>query len=105
MKNRLLYVILLIMLLIPVLSLAENELTLFAINVRKADCLLLMSGDDVYMIDTGTKYSWGQVSAALRTYGITHLNGVIVTHTDQDHAGGAAILASTDIQIDAWYAP
>ena len=83
---------------------AEAETTLLALNVGKADCLLLESGDTRYLIDTGTAESWGTVSAALRTRGITHLDGVILTHTDKDHAGGAWALATSSVEVDGWYA-
>ena len=84
---------------------AEGELTLFAINVGKADCLLLTAGDAAYLIDTGTEESWGAVSAALKLLNVTQLDGVILTHTDKDHAGGAWALATSSIQVDGWYAP
>ena len=83
---------------------AEAETTLLALNVGKADCLLLEDGDTRYLIDTGTAESWGTVSAALRTRGITHLDGVILTHTDKDHAGGAWALATSSVKVDGWYA-
>lgn len=84
---------------------AGETLSLLTVNVGKADCLLLRHGDFVYMIDTGTAQSWGAVSAALRAHGIAHLNGVILTHTDKDHAGGMEALASSSVAVDAWYAP
>ena len=82
----------------------EESLQLLAINVGKADCLLLQCGESLYMIDTGTEESWGAVSSVLRQQGITHLTGVIVTHTDGDHAGGAWALASSSVEVGAWYA-
>ncbi|MGN0779737.1 MAG: MBL fold metallo-hydrolase [Aristaeellaceae bacterium] len=85
-------------------SSAEDALTLHAVNVGKADALLLRSGEDVYLIDTGTAESWGALSRALHSQGIDHLTGVIVTHTDSDHAGGAAALAQSSIQVGTWYA-
>ena len=83
----------------------ETPLSLIALNVGKADCLLLQSGEDTYMIDTGTEQSYSKVASALETLGITHLTGVIITHTDKDHTGGLMQLAKSDLQIDAWYAP
>ncbi len=80
------------------------EMTLLALNVGKADCLLLESGTTRYLIDTGSKDSWDIVAAALQKRGITQLSGVILTHTDKDHAGGAMSLAKSSIAIDAWYA-
>lgn len=83
--------------------LPEEGMSLLAINVGKADALLLRYEDCTYLIDTGTAESWGNVSAALHVGGIDHLTGVIVTHTDGDHAGGAWALATSSIQVDTWY--
>ena len=83
---------------------AEDALTLQAVNVGKADALILRSGDDTYLIDTGTEESWDRLSRALHSQGIDHLTGVIVTHTDSDHAGGAAALAQSSIEVGTWYA-
>ena len=80
-----------------------DRMEMLVINVRKADCILLSYGDELYMIDTGSAESWGQVSRVLRTYGINHLTGVILTHTDADHAGGLEALASSGIDIDTFY--
>ncbi len=82
----------------------EESMDLLAINVGKADCLLLQYGGLTYMIDTGTEESWGAVSAALKLNGVTRLDGVIVTHTDKDHAGGAWALATSSIPVGGWYA-
>ena len=87
---------------------AEEEaemLRLLAVNVGKADCLLLMCGRDVYMIDTGTAESYGAVSRALQVWGIERLTGVILTHIHKDHSGGAFALAQSPVAVDAWYAP
>lgn len=81
-----------------------QPLTLFAINVGKGDALLLNCGSHTYLIDTGKAEHWGELSRALKTLNITHLDGVIFTHTDKDHVGGAQALAMSSIQVDAWYA-
>ena len=52
-----------------------QELSLMAINVGKADCLLLRSGETTYLIDTGTKKTANQVLKILYACGIDHLNG------------------------------
>lgn len=83
---------------------ASGETILFAVNVGKADALLLQNGDALYLVDTGTTESWGQLSCALRVMDVDHLNGVIVTHTDKDHIGGVMALATSSIRVDAWYA-
>lgn len=101
----------LLMLLISLLTLgacvpahASETMTLFAVNVGKADALLLSCGESTYLIDTGSADSWGELSCALRMLGVTHLDGVIVTHTDKDHIGGVPMLAASSIAVDAWYA-
>ena len=83
---------------------AETALSLLAINVRKADALLLRSGDSVYLIDTGTEESYDKLYSVLKREGIDRLTGVIITHTDKDHAGGIAQLVDSDIEIENVYA-
>ena len=80
------------------------EMSLFAINVRKADALLLRSGETVYLIDTGTEDEWPALYKVLKGEGVTKLTGVILTHTDKDHVGGFALLVESDIEIENVYA-
>ncbi|MDD6049661.1 MAG: lamin tail domain-containing protein [Clostridiales bacterium] len=84
---------------------ADAPLTLFAVNVGKGDALLLNCGADTYLIDTGLRENWGDLSRALAVLQVTRLKGVILTHTDSDHVGGALPLATSSIQVDGWYAP
>ena len=81
-----------------------SSLTLLAINVRKADALLLRSGESAYLIDTGSEESFPALLAALKAEGITRLTGVIITHTDKDHVGGFSQLISSGIRIENVYA-
>ncbi len=78
-------------------------LSLLAINVRKADALLLRSGSDAYLIDTGTEESLDRLLRALRNEGVSSLTGIIITHTDSDHMGGLEGLLDSDIAIGAVY--
>ena len=84
---------------------ADTPLTLFAINVGKGDALLLNCGGDTYLIDAGLQEHWGDVSRALKMLQVEKLTGVILTHTDKDHAGGLLPLATSSIQVEGWYAP
>lgn len=79
-------------------------LSLYAINVRKADALLLRCGSSAYLIDTGTKDSVDQILKVLADEGITSLDGIILTHTHSDHAGGLKGLLESDLQIGKLYA-
>lgn len=80
------------------------ELSLYAINVGKADALLLRSGKTAYLIDTGTEDSFPALLKALKAEGVTYLDGVILTHTHKDHAGGLEYLLDSDIEIGQVYA-
>lgn len=84
-------------------SAGENDMSLLAINVRKADALLLRCGTSTYLIDTGTKKSADDMLAVLRGEGITRLNGVILTHTHADHVGGLKALLESGIEIENIY--
>jgi len=108
MKYYLAVLLSLMLCLSPVLSVqgdsADASLSLLAINVRKADALLLRSGESAYLIDTGTEESYDKLYAVLKQEGIDRLTGVIVTHTDKDHAGGIAQLVDSGIEIENVYA-
>ncbi len=81
-----------------------SALSLYAINVRKADCLLLRSGKSAYLIDTGTKNTVDQVLKVLAEEGVTSLDGIILTHTHSDHAGGLKGLLESGLEIGKLYA-
>ncbi len=83
---------------------AESGVRALFINVGKADAALFFLGDECYLIDTGTKDSFDQLKRVLDTYGVTHLSGVIVTHTDKDHSGGLNKLLKSGIEVDMLYA-
>lgn len=83
---------------------AGAPLSLLAINVRKADALLLRCGESAYLVDTGTEESFDQLYAVLNSEGITRLTGVILTHTHKDHVGGFEQLLSSGIEIENVYA-
>jgi len=80
------------------------EMSLLAINVGKADALLLRSGGTAYLIDTGTEDSFDQMFRVLKEEGVTSLTGVLLTHTDKDHTGGLEQLAESGMDIGTVYA-
>lgn len=81
----------------------ETELSLLAINVGKADALLLRSGGSAYLIDTGTKKSADKLISVLRNEGVDRLTGVILTHTHSDHTGGLKSLLESGIVVENIY--
>lgn len=90
---------------LPARAAGEEPLTLYAINVGKGDALLINAGSDTYLVDTGKVEHWGDVSRALKQLHVSHLTGVILTHTDKDHSGGLLPLATSTITVERWYAP
>lgn len=83
---------------------AERTAALF-INVGKADSAVFFVGGKTYLVDTGTKGSAEAMLRALETYEVTHLDGVMITHTDKDHVGGLKALLKSDITVAHLYAP
>ena len=81
----------------------ESEMSLLALNVRKADALLLRCGQSAYLIDTGIKKNSDTLLDALRKEGITKLTGVILTHTHADHTGGLKALLESEIEVENIY--
>lgn len=83
----------------------EPETAFYAVKVGKGDALIIRCGQKAYLIDAGKPIRWGRVHTALKALGITRLDAVFVTHTDNDHAGGLMPLALSEIEVGAWYAP
>ena len=106
MKKIILILVLVFSLLFSAVSAETNEgteLSLLAVNVGKADALLLRSGNSAYLIDTGTKQSADKLLSVLRSEGITRLTGVILTHTHADHVGGLKALLESEIEVENIY--
>ena len=67
------------------------------LDVGQGQCVLLQSGGRTYMVDCGGSYdddAADVAAATLLSQGITKLDGLILTHYDADHAGGAEGLLS-----------
>lgn len=89
----------------PVTLAEESRFSAMFINVGKADAILLMLDGENYLVDTGSKDSYEHMEKVLGIYGITHLDGVFITHTDKDHVGGLKKLLKSDIGVEKVYAP
>ena len=77
---------------------------LFALNVGKADAILITVGEQRFLVDTGTKAGYDELEEKLRKLEVTHLDCVFLTHTDKDNGGGMKKLSESDIEVDRWYA-
>ena len=108
MKKVIIIILSLALSLLPLFSGLSDEapaLSLLAINVRKADALLLRCGNSAYLVDTGSKDSSEALLSVLREEGVTRLDGVILTHTHADHVGGLKALVQSEISVGSVYAP
>lgn len=77
------------------------------LDVGQGQCILLQSDDRTYVVDCGGSYDTDAANAAAETLfsqGVRHIDGLILTHFDRDHAGGAAYLLKR-IPTDAVFAP
>ena len=75
-----------------------------ALDVGKADAILVTAPGCAVLIDTGSAETAPRVLQALQARGIRHLDALIVSHFDQDHIGGAAAVLAA-VQVDAVYQP
>lgn len=105
MKKRIWAMVLsLILLLCGCAAADEEEVWMYAVSAGKADAILLSAGDSVCLIDAGYARSRGKILTAMERMGVTRLDAVFVTHTDDDHVEGLTWLAQSDLEIGAWYA-
>lgn len=82
-----------------------DEVRLTVLDVGQGQCLLFQSEGRTYMVDCGGEDDGEAADTAAETLlsqGISKLDGLILTHFDRDHAGGAGNLLSridTDLLI------
>lgn len=78
-----------------------DECRLTVLDVGQGQCILLQGGGKTFLVDCGGDSDASSADAAAETLlsqGITRLDGMVITHGDRDHAGGAANLLT---RIDA----
>jgi len=84
---------------------AEGELWVTALDVGQGSAIVLETRDRAWLYDAGPRYSTDAdagervVLPYLRRRGIEGLDGMIISHLDQDHSGGAAaVLRGIDVR-------
>ena len=85
----------------------SDSLRVTVLDVGQGQCILLQSEGRTYMVDCGgdsETVAADKAAETLLSQGIDHLDGIILTHYDTDHAGGVAHLL-TRVQTDALYLP
>ena len=75
-----------------------GEFNVHMIDVGQADSFLLIQGDEVALVDCGTRSTGKDVVEYLNNLGITKIDYVIGTHPHDDHMGGMyEVLVNFDI--------
>ncbi|OYY93344.1 MAG: DNA internalization-related competence protein ComEC/Rec2 [Hydrogenophilales bacterium 28-61-23] len=76
----------------------EGEAWLTVLDVGQGEAILLRTARHALLVDTGPRYASGEdagarvVAPALWRQGINRLDGLVLTHDDLDHTGGAAAI-------------
>ncbi len=104
------FVSLLVILTLSMINIPNHNLEIIAFDVQNGDAFLLKTPQNKYIIiDTGKSGYRGSSSKAkmiilkyLRDKGIKHIDSLILTHFDSDHAGGAVDLLE-ELKIDKIY--
>ena len=77
------------------------------LDVGQGQCVLLQSGANTVLVDCGGSHDEDAADAAAETLlgmGISRIDGLIISHYDRDHCGGAEFLAER-IRIDRAFLP
>lgn len=78
-------------LVIPSLT-QEKTLEIYFADVGQGDAILISTPEGThYLVDTGKVYSTDELERVLKSQGI-YLDGLFLTHADNDHIGGAETL-------------
>lgn len=86
---------------------SSSDVRFTVLDVGQGQCLLMQSGGRVYVVDCGGdngERTADIAAEALLSQGYAHVDALILTHTDRDHAGGAEAFLSR-IRTDALILP
>ena len=87
---------------LSVTSSGSHDVRMVFLNVGKADAAYIIVDGHAWLIDTGTSASVPVLFAGLENLGISSLDGVMITHTDNDHVGGLSALLD-EVDVSAVY--
>ena len=69
---------------------AQDYLEIRALSVGKADALIILEGEHVFLIDAGEKDDGDVIVEELKRRGISQIDLFLISHFDKDHVGGAS---------------
>ncbi len=89
---------------------AENGAEIIMLDVGQGDCFLVRTRNGNYVIDCGSSSEENVGNAvllpALRYYGITTVDGLFLSHPDEDHINGTqAVLEAEKVRVQAVFLP
>ncbi|WP_251862489.1 MBL fold metallo-hydrolase [Clostridium sp. Marseille-Q2269] len=76
-------------------SAKEGNIEVHFIDTGQSDCILIKTGEENYLIDTGWRYYSGKVLRYLDSNNVDKIDGIILTHYHDDHYGGLNLLLKT----------
>lgn len=85
----------------------DEPFRMTVLDVGQGQSIILQSDGKTYLVDCGGSYSDDAADIAAETLlsmGISRIDGLVLTHYDTDHAGGAELLLSR-IRADVLYLP
>lgn len=71
----------------------EHDVRILFVNAGRADSILIEADGVHYMIDTGEETSVPKILAALDYFEVERLEGVFMTHSNNDHISGLPMIA------------
>lgn len=72
----------------------SETVTVDILKIGKADCIVIDTGKNVVIIDTGEAENLNSIHSYMDKKGYDTVNALILTHNDKDHIGGAADIIS-----------
>lgn len=84
-----------------------HECCVTVVDVGQGQSVILQSGGRTYIVDCGGnsgEYAADQTASYLLGHGISRVDGIILTHYDEDHCGGIPYLL-TRINVDQLFLP
>ena len=71
---------------------AAPEFSITALDVGQGDCLVLQTGEACFLVDGGSssenRVGQYRILPYLKQQGISRIEGIFITHPDQDHING-----------------
>ncbi len=70
----------------------RSHLTVYAIDVGQGDATLICSAGETMLIDAGPGVAEEELCAVLAALGVGRIDVLVLTHSDEDHIGGADLV-------------